>query len=162
MRSEWEPQGFVQHMLKISSDQNTHKHIFQAHIWAIVPRWTYERICVKVYLCACAHACVELMCVCSPCVAWASLCTVADVVVMGECSLDLHAHTRGWGRLVLKDQINEAFHTAGPPQTRQADRRKCVNVEVWEEGNVFHFAQQQGGWVCGETPAQLQGSGIIL
>lgn len=89
----------------------------------------YENLCTVAYLSA--RVCVLMA---DTCVFW--LCGgaffrqrlwVVDVAVMGECSLDLHTHihthtnVRDWGQLELKEQINGAFYTVSPPQSRQAD-----------------------------------------
>lgn len=84
---------------------------------------------------------------------------VADVVVMGECSLGLHApaltcmhthtHIGGWvcawgdrGQLVLKEQINQAF----TPLTHRRQHRQTENKKA-TGGNV---ETRGGGSYAGE------------
>lgn len=105
-------------------------------------------ICVHVRMHVCVKVCWVNVCVLP---VWCGLLSTPSLGRWRGCHgrvltgpTRTHAHTHIWntrtlthtpgdrGQLVLKDQINEAFRTTNPPQTRQADRkgehdrRKCV------------------------------------
>lgn len=126
---------------------------------------------------------VGLMCVFSPCgVVFCRHCLwVVDVVVMGECSPDLHAHThehtgtsqthtdehthtRVRGSACIKRPNKRSFPHHQPTadktsrqksKTRQQEICVCVKLEVGAAagGNIFHFMEQQVGSVSrGDVP----------
>lgn len=88
---------------RFPQDQNTHKHT-HTHIFFYVAYgfvgytsvYVLRFICVHVrmHVCVCGLTCVELMCVFSPCgvVFFRHRLWVVDMVVMGECSLDVNTH----------------------------------------------------------------------
>ncbi len=130
-----------------------------AYVWGLF-------VCMSTCMCVLMY--VELMCVFSPCGAvFCRHCLwVVDVVVMGECSLDLcmrahthththtDTHTRVHGSACIKRPNKRSFPHHQPTadktsrqksKTQQEEMCVCVNLEVEAAvgGKISHFLEQQ-------------------
>ena len=90
-------EDFLRTKTHINTHTHTHTYTDTLILHVLYFSVEYTSVCVLKFICAHVrmHVCVEFMCVFSPCgvVVCRHSLWVVDVVVMGECSLDLCAHT---------------------------------------------------------------------